>query len=146
MYTDNTILTWGKHKFTKICRIPADYLLKFDESNCPDKELLIYIEKNKDVIIARSVSNLAPPPLELDYKLSGKNLKIVCPDTQKFIFITEKEAKAEVTRILKLNQSNKKPVRAYECIKCGGWHLTSISFEEYEKRQTENSDHKNQEP
>ena len=26
----------------------------------------------------------------------------------------------------------KKPVRAYSCQKCGGWHLTSVPYERWE--------------
>jgi hypothetical protein len=65
-------------------------------------------------------------------KMMGKR-SIVCPDTNKIILISEKEAKAELRRIQNLDNHDKKPTRAYECEKCGGWHLTSIDFEEYEK-------------
>jgi uncharacterized protein YjhX (UPF0386 family) len=35
-------------------------------------------------------------------------------------------------------QENKKPVRAYECEKCSGWHLTSIPHERWEKIKEKN--------
>lgn len=133
MYTDNSILTWGKHKFTKLCRIPADYLLRLTDCNCPDNELLKYIEFNKDAIIARNEGIVDTPEVELGFKFVGNRVKIICPDTEKIIFISEKDAKNEIQRIMNLTQTQKKPVRAYECTKCGGWHLTSISYEEYEK-------------
>lgn len=31
MYNDNTILTFGKHKFVRLSRVPPEYLLKMYE-------------------------------------------------------------------------------------------------------------------
>ena len=133
MYTDDTILTWGKHKITKLCRVPADYLLRlYNNNNHPDKELIKYIGDNMEKIIARKEGKLESPPLDLDFKFAGKRVEVVCPDTGKIIFFSEKEAKKELGRIKNTKHEHKKPIRTYECIKCGGWHLTSLSNEQYE--------------
>lgn len=120
MYTDDTILTFGPYKFTRLCRVPADYLLELYKTRKQKYQQLIkYIEKNLDKIKAIKEGKITPPPLG-----------ITC---EKVIFPSEKEAKREIKRIAKLEQKHKKPVRTYECEDCGGWHLTSIPFEEWEK-------------
>ncbi len=138
MYTDDTILTFGKYKFIKLCRVPADYLLAFHKQYNPNhkkanKELFEYIENNLEKIKARQEGKIISPPLEIGYKTTGRFVQLVCKDSNKIIFPSEKDAKHEIRRIQNLEQENKKPVRAYECEKCGGWHLTSISFERWEK-------------
>jgi hypothetical protein len=85
MNTDETFLMWGKYKFTKLCRVPADYLLQLYEEKNRDKELMKYIKYNMKKIIARKEGKLETPPLELKHKAMGKR-SIVCPDTNKIIF------------------------------------------------------------
>ncbi|MGZ4056367.1 MAG: hypothetical protein ACXVDZ_18260 [Bacteroidia bacterium] len=120
MYTDETLLTFGKHKFVRLCRVPADYLLNiYKDKNCQDKELLLYIENNLNKIKARQEGKIVVP-----------ELKKVC---EKITYISEKDAKHEIKKIREKEQEHKKPVRSYGCEKCGGWHLTSIPFEEWEK-------------
>ena len=49
MYTDCTILTFGRYKFCKLRNIQASYLLKLDNGILNhDIELREYIEKNRD--------------------------------------------------------------------------------------------------
>ena len=133
MYTDETILTWGEHKFTSLCRVPADYLLKLYYNHHQDKELMKYVEDNLEKIIARKEGRLKAPPIGLDFKVKGEKVQIICPDTNKIVLISEKAAKAELKRIHNFKNHDKKPTRAYECEKCGGWHLTSLAFEDFEK-------------
>lgn len=121
MFTDETILTFGKHKFTKLCRVPAKYLLDTYRGwgNQPRTELFDYIQSNMESILARERGEIVAP-----------ELKIEC---DKIIFPNEKSAKYKITQLRNVEQDHKKPVRAYECEKCGGWHLTSISYEKWEK-------------
>lgn len=120
MYTDETPLTFGKHKFVRLCRVPAEYLLNiYKTKNIKDKELIDYIEKNLEKIIARQEGKIIAPKLE--------------KTCEKITYISEKDAKFEINKIREKEQEHKKPVRAYECQKCGGWHLTSIPFEKWEK-------------
>lgn len=119
MYTDDSILTWGKHKFTALRRVPVDWLLgHHKDDGCLDKLLLEYIEKNLDQLKERQKTGKAPPPL-----------KFPCT---KFIFATKSLAKRELKRIAATGHSNI-PTRAYECPKCGAWHLTSKPIYGYEK-------------
>lgn len=123
MYTDDTIITIGKYAFTRICNIPATYLLNlYKHKNVINKhpELKQYIEDNLQRIEKRK--NGKPIPLQI----------VFC---EKIPYPTEKDAKYKIKQIRNLDQENKKPVRAYECEKCGAWHLTSISYEEWKKRQ-----------
>ena len=120
MYDDNTILTSGKYKFTRLCRVPPDYLLNiYKDKNCPDKELIEYIKDNMQKIMDRKLGRVVAPELTR-----------VC---DKIVFPTERDAKFEINRIKNLEQENKKPVRAYECERCSAWHLTSIPHEEWNK-------------
>lgn len=113
MYTDNTILTFGKYKFTKLCRVPILYLTNiYNNKSISDKEFLLYIENR------------------LKGRIVIEKNEITC---QKFPLFSEKLAKEHLKRIAnEKSKGNKKPIRAYECQKCGGWHLTSKTIEEYE--------------
>ena len=119
-YDDNTILTFGKYKFTKLCRVPPDYLLSiYKDKNCPHKELVDYVHENIGRIMQRKRGEVPTPKLTM-----------IC---DKIPYPTEKAAKFEINRIKVLEQENKKPVRCYECDKCSAWHLTSIPHEEWKK-------------
>ncbi len=131
MYTDNTLLTWGEYQFMKLCRVPADYLIRLSERKCTDQNLVKYIKENMDKLKARRDGKIQAPPLELKFKMSGVIVQLVCPDTDKIIFISQKDAKYEIRRIQQLVQEGKKPSRSYECKKCGGWHLTSMPYDEW---------------
>ncbi len=126
MFTDDSLITFGQYKFTKLCRVPAEYLLElFAKKNYKkNKELLEYIEANLEKIKARKEGKIISP-----------EFKYPC---EKQIFASEKSAKEEINRIHGLNQENKKPVRVYECEKCGAWHLTSIPYERWEKIKPHN--------
>lgn len=125
-YTDNSILTNGKYKFVSLFRVPAEYLLNiyFKENKngkYPDRELIAYIESNLE-------------KLKQEKGLEKKVLPVerLC---EKLVFPSKKDAKFALNQIKEEKQEHKKPVRTYECERCGGWHLTSISHEEWEKRK-----------
>lgn len=121
MYTDDSILTFGKYKFTKLCRVPADYLLKFVvETSIP--ELHEYVVNNLERIVQRSEGIIEPPPLTFP--------------CEKAAYINEKIAKIVLNRIKAIQQDYKKPVRVYECDRCGMWHLTSVPLEIYQQLKT----------
>lgn len=54
---------------------------------------------------------------------------------RKYTYASKKIAMEVVRNARDHKQKNKKPVRAYECNLCGGWHLTSIPYEEWNKRK-----------
>ena len=112
MYTDDTILTKGKYKFTALCRVPPEYLLNLHaKKNKANPELYEYIEKNLSRIKARAIGTLEIPELH-----------IVC---KKIVYSTENAAKAELKRIGDMKNDHKIPIRSYFCEVCGGFHLTS---------------------
>jgi hypothetical protein len=125
MYSHISILTFGKHKLKKLRDIPASYLLKLHNDLGVMKnnnELKEYIESNLDIL--------------KDEEQGLKSRQVVKPETprcEKVTFATEKIAKSRLREINSSIGNNKKPVRAYECELCGGWHHTSIPFEEYKK-------------
>ena len=110
-YTDDTMLTSGKYKFTKLCRVPAEYLLKVFE-NKSDKDICEYVGENLERIIMRRDGVVEAPPL-----------KVTCT---KFTYLSKKEANKALADIRLKEQDHKKPVRSYLCDRCDGWHLTSM--------------------
>lgn len=119
-YTDNTIITKGKYKFTKLCRVPPQYLIDlFNHGDKTDPELYDYVKENAVQILLRLNGQLRTPKF------------ITC---QKITFPTQKDAKKELRRIAE-TKSKTKPQREYECVKCGGWHLTSKTVEEFKEKQ-----------
>jgi uncharacterized protein (DUF3820 family) len=133
MYTGETTLGFGKYKGMEIRHIPKDYLLKIYRDGHPDTELMEYIKCNikiKEKIKEKEVKYKFEDTISVS--IHGTNAKLICKDSNKIIFISEKDAKYEIRRIQNLQQENKKPTRTYECEKCGGWHLTSIPHERWE--------------
>lgn len=131
MFTDDTLLTFGKYKFVRLCRVPPEYLLNLYENRSQSarevlltasqqqgKELMDYIVANLEKIQARQRGEIEAPELEL-----------VCEKVQ---YPTQKAAKAELKRIAAREQQHRKPTRTYECGKCGAWHLTSMPMERWE--------------
>lgn len=118
MYDDNTILSFGKYKFTALCRVPSDYLLRIYKSGHYTNlspELKEYIESNIEVILLRKQGIISPALFEFPC------LKTTYP--------TENDAKKVLKQVRQIIQKHKKPIRAYACEKCGGWHLTSMPLE-----------------
>jgi hypothetical protein len=125
MYDGNTPIPFGKHRFTLLKNVPAQYLLDLlSQKNNKDvnKDVMEYIEQNLHFIKSKLGST---EPVE-ETKLCDK-----------IAYPTENDAKKHIREIRKLEQKHKKPVRSYECEKCGGWHLTSIPLGEW-KPQLEN--------
>lgn len=133
MFTDSDVLSKGKHKFIALSRVSPGYLLEVyrnprgykalgDEQL---KNLLEYIEKNLDKIQARARGDVQAPELEIGFKFAGKSGVLICKQSNKTIFATEKDAKAQLNKIANVEQDNKKPIRTYQCQHCGQWHLTS---------------------
>jgi len=110
IYTDETILTFGRYKFTKLCRIDPDYLLEF-LNNKTFIELHNYVVENLEKIIMRKEGIIETPKLEFP--------------CIKITYANEKIANQVLSSIKSIDQTHKKPIRAYECDKCGCWHLTS---------------------
>lgn len=133
-YTADTVLRIGRQKRKKLGEFTSDYLLQVYKSAHPDKDLIEYIK----LYILPAVKQVKDAPKntfenEIGVRLYGNRTALVCKDSDKIIFVSEKDAKHEIRRIQNLKQTNKKPSRAYERQKCGGWHLTSIPFENWEK-------------
>lgn len=121
-YTDDTILTDGPHKFTRLIRVPPAYLLEVLKNRAyADKRLLAYIEKNLETIKARDEGKVAIPRL------------IVCKKTT---YPSEEAAKEALRNIQSKSQGQdqKRPFRCYECNKCSGWHLTSLPLRKWKKK------------
>lgn len=114
IYNDNTVLTFGKYKFTRLGLVDPAYLLFiYKQKNYLDKcikdvALKKYIEDN----IERIVNGM----------YGYVNDDNAC---KKITYANEKIAKSVLNDISIVKQDHKKPVRAYQCDKCTGWHLTS---------------------
>jgi hypothetical protein len=114
MFTDETILTFGKYKFTKLGKVPAEFLIRqFDNKQFfGNLEFKEYLELN--------IERIRTKQTELHTEIIEQ--ENIC---DKFVYASEKIAKQSLRDINQVQQKHKKPVRAYECDKCGGWHLTS---------------------
>lgn len=120
-YTDDTVLLWGEYKFMRVSRIPPHYLLSLSKGNTHDKLLLAYVENNRTTLEAIARGETPAPKVSLPCK--------------KRLFVSQKEAKDDLKRIRKLpHNKHKKPKREYECTRCGGWHHTSLSLEEWQRK------------
>lgn len=133
MYNDDTLLTCGKYKFMSLWRVPPDYLLKiYKHKSYFNPEIKQYIENHLDEILTRKQSNVSPPPLK------GRCKKKTYP--------SKAFAKTMLRRIQEtMPKGVKRPKSAYECEKCGGWHLTSMTKRKYNQIK-KNQNHANPSP
>jgi uncharacterized protein (DUF3820 family) len=126
VYTDSSVLTFGEYKFTSLIRVPPKYLLDiYKTKNYPDKALITYIKENLDNIKARQSGELPTPRIELACK------KLAYP-TRKAARIALKDIRVKAERS---EQKHKIPIRPYECDRCSGWHLTSMTKEKWEEEK-----------
>lgn len=118
IYTDNTVMLYGRYKYIRLGNWPPGYLLKlYENEKHVDKPLKKYISDNLEAIKNRLHSN---EPL----------FKQIC---EKIAYPNEAEAKFALKTITQTEQEHKKPVRAYECPKCNQWHLTSTAHHNLKK-------------
>jgi hypothetical protein len=126
MYTKESLMSWGKYKLQKIKDIPSKYFLALYDSKQLDKdvELKEYVEYNLDIF--RKEESISPlnniRPLEI--------VHFIC---EKKTFPTKKDAQQSLKKIRSAGGNHEKPMRAYECPKCSGWHLTSMPYETFKE-------------
>lgn len=113
-YNDKTIILEGQYRFTSLKNIPAAFLLK-EEKKTKDMLLKEYIIDNYDLLVARDF---------FEDMQKRDTYDLTCA---KVPYWDENEARAELFRIARRNQINRKPVRIYRCT-CGAFHLTSKIF------------------
>lgn len=119
MYTDDTILTWGRYKFTALKRIPASWLLsKHKSKGIHDMVLVEWVADNFERLKER----------EEREKKGEKPEELPLPCT-KNTYSSEEQAKKHLKEIRRYAESHEQknhiPVRAYPCPFCKGWHLSS---------------------
>lgn len=116
MLTDDSILTLGKYKFSKVGEVPITYLKELAATNPIIREdITIYL--NNKMVQELYVS----PPIE-----------DIC---KKRYFPTKEEARRYLKKVRESKGDHKKPNRAYECPHCSGWHLTSMPIEFVKKNK-----------
>ncbi len=143
-YNDNSMLTSGPYKFTRLINVPAVWLLgiynKDQKSKIrkkgkhSDRQLIDYIERNLE-----SIKNRVGKPIEENNGFGHRRrgmatIQLTCGVTDKLVFVSEKDARDELKKV-KDTSSDKKPVRFYECEHCSGWHLTSIPYDVWKERR-----------
>lgn len=102
-YTETSLLqVEGYHKYKMLCHVPTDYLLSLYKKT-KDKALDRYIERVKS-------------------KETEQKELVIC---EKLRFTTYDLAQKALNKISEAEQAHKRPVRAYNCDKCGMWHLSS---------------------
>lgn len=114
---DDTLFPSGEYRFTRMSKVPADYLLNFSgkKANLP-KPFREYIKANLEAITMRVNANDIDP------------VEFIC---NKVVYASKIIAKIALTRISAIKQDNKKPIRSYECEYCSGWHLTSLPYDTF---------------
>ena len=122
MITLDSTLGFGKHKKKPISEIPKDYLLRLYKSGIPK-------DKDPDGKLRIFIEELICPPKKIRKThetinhIAIKVAEMFCP---KEFFISESDAKYRLKFIRSHStRSEKIPIRAYECDRCGYWHLTS---------------------
>lgn len=103
-------MPYGQHKGRPIETLPGSYLVAiYSNREAMEKYPAVkeYIETNYWALL--------PTP-----KVNGP----LC-DTLKMCFVDKEAADKELKRIRKDPRRHKKPVRSYECERCGFWHHTS---------------------
>lgn len=108
------ILKFGKYRGQDIRVVPGPYLVGLYKSaqDQLDKYPLVreYIVENFGALIpTKSYLFLLTP---------------IC-DTLKTCFVDQQDADKELKRIRKDPRKHKKPIRSYQCERCGFWHHTS---------------------
>lgn len=123
MYSFDTIIDKGRYKFYRLGDIPATYFMTIWENQKGGGEpnMKEFITTNLNLIKERKNLMLSP-------KL-GK--KFIC--TKRY-FPTKQDAKNSLSKIREVNQTEDRPVRAYECEYCSGWHLTSMPIEIFKEK------------
>lgn len=115
MYTEETVLTYGRYTGKMIKDVPVDYLINvFKTGGDEHAALKEYMEANADKY----------PGLTLIGWFKSKRNVMVDFKCIKRTFPTKKTAMDSIANP-KSKQKGKRPIRAYECPVCSGWHLTS---------------------
>lgn len=97
-----------------MCRLPANYLIGlYGDKTAMWKypEIKQYIEANMDRLIQTQETDIKP-----------KDYLLPC---YKYSYLDEKIANEQLKIVREDKGDHKKPIRAYQCEKCGFWHLTS---------------------
>ncbi len=105
MYDSDHILNFGSYKNWALKDVPVKYLLDYFNSKGSDYHLMQYIDRN-----------LINPP---------RVTEPVIEKCTKITFLSRKEANYMINKAKWKEQEHKKPVRSYQCERCGFWHLTS---------------------
>src|SRR3989344_688069 len=130
VYDDQTLISLGENKFINLGKAPPGHLFelydKEKKKKEPDKAFLNYFEKNKEKIKER-------------LKRKEPEIEFILSFCKKEIFPSKRAANNELKRIKSQKSKHKKPVRSYECERCGWWHLTSLSIEEWQKKINANA-------
>jgi hypothetical protein len=119
---DTLIKTKGK--FVALKRLEQKTLLNLYKNGGFSKEVKEYVKENID--------KYSHP----DYK--PESFYFPC---EKLTYLTKEEANRIINSIN--NKNHKVPERSYECQRCGFWHLTSKSKEEYTQLKKQFRDESN---
>lgn len=129
MYTDDSKMTFGGYKGTRIGALPEDYLqgLIRHFSTIPDslfKEYLLRKYPEISVLERLYASHYIYDPVGF---ICDKRTFATKRDADDFRKSDKKWKKGKKWK------GGKRPIRSYECPRCGGWHVTSKTVEEYEQ-------------
>jgi len=143
-YTDNSVVDLGGGHSLNLNEISVIKLLrkyrkhKKKTSNI-NQEFITYVKSNLqrfydeaeasgNISVMDSIKGLGFIPME---KTREELLAEIC---SKEIYTSKKAANTALVKIKDSEQTNKKPVRSYECDECSFWHLTSIPLSVWKEK------------
>ena len=138
MYTQETILRYGKYRNFKLADVPVEYLYEvYSSKQWPDEALLEYLE-----------THFAKLGFFKDIKINGKKPPAL-PVTNKKKYSCNKESYANEqwarsaldSQNRHSNGQKRSRMRCYYCDRCGLWHLTSMSQEVWQAEPEKRRNH-----
>ena len=137
MYTQETVLRYGKYRKFKLADVPLEYLYEIYKSKSwPDPALHEYLE-----------THFVKLGFFKDIKVNGQ--KTTTTLFRKKIYSCDKEtyANEKWARIAldsqnrHVNGPKRSKMRCYYCDRCGLWHLTSMSQEVWQAEPEKRRNH-----
>lgn len=137
LYDENSVVRTGTHQGKRLYQLKADALLKFNNEVAKniDFDLYLYVQENLNRI--QGQYRMEQKESHTRFLSLKGNQGIITFKCSKKTFATRKMAMEAIVKNPRKTKDGdaerKRPIRAYECRNCSGWHLTSKTVEEYKE-------------
>ena len=138
MYTQETILRYGKYRKFKLADVPVEYLYEvYRAKSWPDQSLIEYLETHYAQL--GFFTNIKDDSQKLPAPVPGTKKKFLC---DKAAYATEQWARKVMdSQNRHPNGPKRARQRCYYCDNCGLWHLTSMSQEVWQAEPEKRKNH-----